>query len=59
MTSQPGKKTVLTHVLPNILRKKGDQVMKFGQIREYNMKNIFFIKPHTKCGGETSPIPFF
>ena len=32
--------------------------MKFGQVREYSMKNIFLEKPHTKCGGETSPRPF-
>ena len=27
--------------------------MKFGQLIEYNMKNIFVEKPFTKCGGET------
>ena len=32
--------------------------MKFGQLREYNMKNIFLEKPYTKYGGETSPRPF-
>ena len=32
--------------------------MKFGQLREYNMKNIFLKKPYTKSGGETSPRPF-
>ena len=58
MTSQPGKQTVLIHVLPNILRNKDNQAMKFGQLREYNMKNIFLEKPYTKCGGETSPRPF-
>ena len=58
MTSQPGKQIIVIHVLPNILRNKGNQAMKFGQWREYNMKNIFFVKPYTKCGGETSPRPF-
>ena len=29
--------------------------MKFGQLIEYNMKNIFLEKSNTKCGGETSP----
>ena len=29
--------------------------MKFGQLIEYNMRNIFL---NTKCGGETSPRPF-
>ena len=34
MTSQPGKQTIVIHVLPNILRNKGNQAMKFGQLRE-------------------------
>ena len=29
--------------------------MKFGQLIEYNKKNIFLVKPFTKCGGETTP----
>ena len=45
-------------MLPNISRKKGNQTMKFGQLKEYNMKNIFFEKSSIKCGGETSPRPF-
>ena len=32
--------------------------MKFGQLIERNMKNIFLRKSCTKCGGETSHIPF-
>ena len=32
--------------------------MKFGQLREYNIRNIFLGKSYTKCGGETSPRPF-
>ena len=58
MTSQPGEQTIVIHLLPNSLRNKDNQAMKFGQLREYNMKNIFFEKPYTKCGGETSPRPF-
>ena len=27
--------------------------MKFGQLVEYNMRNIFFEKLYTKCAGET------
>ena len=27
---------------------KSNQTMKFGQLIEYNMKNIFFLKSHTK-----------
>ena len=32
--------------------------MKFGQLLEYNMRNIFLGKSYTNCGGETSPGPF-
>ena len=28
--------------------------MKFGQLIDYNMRNIFPEKSYTKCGGETS-----
>ena len=31
--------------------------MKFGQLIEYNMKNIFVEKSYTKCVGETIPRP--
>ena len=33
--------------------------MKFGQLIEYNMRNIFLEKSYTKFGGEISPRPFF
>ena len=29
--------------------------MKFGQLIEYNMRNIFREKSYSECGGETSP----
>ena len=32
--------------------------MKFGQLIEYNMRNISLEKSYTKCDGETSPRPF-
>ena len=57
MTSQSGKQTIVIQVLQNILRNKDNQAMKFGQLRKYNMKNIFLEKPYTKCGGEISPRP--
>ena len=31
--------------------------MKYGQLIEYNMKNIFLEKSYIKCGGEASPRP--
>ena len=33
--------------------------MEFGQLIEYDMRNIFLNKSYTKCGGETIPRPFF
>ena len=32
--------------------------MKFGQLMEYNMRNVFLQKSYTKCGGENSPRSF-
>ena len=31
--------------------------MKFGQLKEYNMRNIFVEKLYTKSAGETIPRP--
>ena len=33
--------------------------MKFGQLIEYNMRNIFVEKSYTKFAGETIPRPLF
>ena len=33
--------------------------MKFGQLREYNMRNILLKKSYKKVGGETSPQTLF
>ena len=32
--------------------------MKFGQLMEYNLRNIFVEKSYTKYGKETIPRPF-
>ena len=58
MTSQPGKQTITIHILLNIFRSKGNQAIKFGQLIEYNMRNIFLEKSYTKWNGETIPRPF-
>ena len=58
MTSQPGKQTCNTHI-DNISRSKDNQAMKFGQLIEYNLRNIFLEKSYTKCVRETIPRPFF
>ena len=42
-------------MLPNISTSKGNQAMKFGQLIEYNMKNMFVTKSYTKYAGETIP----
>ena len=44
--------------MPNISRSKWSQTMKFGQLIEYNMRNIFLKKSYPKWGEETSPRPF-
>ena len=45
-------------MLPNISRSKDNQATKFGQLIEYNMRNISVEKSYTKCAGETIPRPF-
>ena len=51
MTSQPGLEINVIHIMPSILRSKGNQTMKFAQLIDYNMRNIFLQK------SETSPRP--
>ena len=58
MTSQTGKRIIRIHILLYIARNKDNQTMEFGQLIEYNIKNIFLEKLYAKCGGETSPRPF-
>ena len=42
MMSQLGKQTIAIHILPNISRSEGNQTLKFDQLKEYNIRNIFF-----------------
>ena len=56
MTPQPGKQTIAIHILTNISWSKGNR--QFGQLKEYNIRNIFLEKSYIKCGGETIPRPF-
>ena len=51
MTSQTGQQiwgnmcvVTTTHILPNISRSKGNQIMKFGQSIENNVRNTFLSK---------------
>ena len=41
MKLQPEKQTTAINLLPNILRSKGNQTMKFGELIKYNMRNFF------------------
>ena len=43
----------------NISRSRGNQTMKFDQLTECNMRNIFLQKSYTKYGGETISRPFY
>ena len=52
------KKTIVMHILLNISRSKGNQAMKFGQLIERNMRNIFLEKSCTNYGRKASPRPF-
>ena len=50
MTSQPGLQTIAIHILPNISQSKGNQTIKFGQLIQYNKRNIFLQKLCRKWG---------
>ena len=57
MTPQTGEELII-HILPNISRNKHNQTIKFGQLIEYNMRNIFLEKLHSNIGGDVSSRPF-
>ena len=40
MKSENGKQITIIHILPNVGRSKGNQAMKFGQLKEYSVRNI-------------------
>ena len=42
MTSQPALQIIATQILPNISQSKDNQTMKFGQLIEYDNRNIIF-----------------
>ena len=45
--------------MSSISRSKGNQAMKFGQLTEDNMRDIFVEISYTKCAEETIPRPIF
>ena len=44
MTSQPEKQAITIHILPNISKSKSNPMVEFGQLIEYNMRDIFLAK---------------
>ena len=54
MTSQSCQQSTAIHILANTSRSKDNQTLKFEQLIEYNMTNIFLEKPFT-YDGETIP----
>ena len=44
MTSQAGLQAIAKHILPHISQSKSNQATKFGQLIEYNKRNIFLQK---------------
>ena len=44
-------------ISPNILRSKGNQIVKFGRLIEHNMRNILRKKSYIECDEKTSPRP--
>ena len=44
MTPQPGQQTITIHILPNISRSKSNPTMKFGNLIEYNKRNVYVQK---------------
>ena len=56
MTSQPGKQIIAIYAFPNVSRSKDNQIMKFGQLIEY--EKICIEKWNTKGDEETIPRSF-
>ena len=47
MTSPTGKQIITIHILPDISRSNDNQILKFGQLIEYNVRDIF-LQNHTE-----------
>ena len=45
---------IAMHILTNISKNKDNQLMKFDQLIECNMRKILLEKSYTKCGGENN-----
>ena len=63
MTSKTKQEIIAIHILTNIPWSKDKQTMKFGELIEYKMRNIFLGnillgKSYTKCCAEASLRPY-
>ena len=58
MMAQIGKQTILVHIFSIISRSKGNQALKFGQLIEYNMSNMFLKISKTYVVVKLFPEPF-
>ena len=59
MMSQTWQQIVTIHILLKVSQGKINQTMKFCQLIQYNMRNIFLEKSFAKCGGDASPRLFY
>ena len=55
MTSQTRKQTITIHILSNTLRIKANNAIKFAQLIECSVRNIFLEKSYTEFSEETIP----
>ena len=56
--TQPAQKILALHILSNISRSKSNQTMKFGQLIEYDIINIFLDKSNTNMMEMLVPCSF-
>ena len=59
MILQTVKQIIIIHILPNIWTSKDSKAKKYGQFKEYNMKNNFLQKLYKQCGEEANSRPFY
>ena len=44
MSPETGKQIIISSILPDISKSKSNQTIKFGLLKEHNMRNIFIQK---------------
>ena len=54
MMSQTGQQIMTKHALSNISKSNDNKTMKFGQLTQYDVVNIFLQRSCRKWGSETS-----